>query len=190
MEPRHHEQISPVIRPARGEDSRAMAQVYVDAWRETYPVLLPLPTLLSMSADRWERQFGAIIAGGREVVLVAEDRDHGVIGMATGGRALDTGLAVDGARVTGEIFTLYVAPDHTGRGAGQGLLQSLLRRLAERGHPHVVAWMLKDNPTRFFYERNGAKLIAAKRERRFGVIITLEAYAWRDLDWLAPRRSV
>lgn len=165
-----------------------MAQVYVDAWRETYPVLLPMPTLLAMSTDRWTRQFSSVISAGREEVLVAEDRSHGVIGMATGGRVLDTGLAIDGAPVSGEIFTLYVSPNHTGRGAGQGLLHSLLRRLAERGHVRVVAWMLKGNPTRFFYEHTGAKLIAVKRERRFGGIITLEAYAWRDLDWLAPRR--
>ena len=81
----------------------------------------------------------------------------------------------------GEIFALYVAAEHIGLGAGKGLLKAMLARFAERGCANAFAWMLKGNPSRFFYERMGAKLVAEKAERRFGTVIDLQAYAWPDL---------
>lgn len=187
MEPRQHEQLAPLIRAARGADAARMGEIYVASWRDAYPILLPRSTLVGMSAQRWTRQFGGTIARGREVVLVAEDRKHGVIGLATGGAAADTGLLIDGARAGGEIFALYVAAERAGLGAGKGLLQAMLARFAERGYANGFAWMLKGNPSRFFYERMGAKLVAERKERRFGTVIDLEAYAWPDLARFSAR---
>ena len=166
-----------------------MAEVYVGAWRDAYPILLPARTLAHMSVDRWMQQFTSSIARGREIVLVAEDHQQGIVGMATGGPALDRGV-IAGARGTCEIFSLYVSADFGGRGAGAGLLSAMLRQFADRGAPAAIAWMLRGNPSRFFYEHMGAKLVAEKAERRFGAIIRLEAYAWRDLSALRFRRRL
>jgi L-amino acid N-acyltransferase YncA len=187
MEPRQHEQLAPIIRSARRADAQRMAEVYVAAWRDAYPILLPPQTLVGMSVERWARQFAWAITRGREVVLVAEDRQDGVIGLATGGPSGDRGLAIAGTRVGGEVFSLYVSQDHLGRGAGGGLLRSMLGRFSESGFPSAVAWMLKGNPSRFFYERMGAHLVAQKRERRFGRVIELEAYGWSSLEAFSPR---
>ena len=180
MEPRQHDQLAPIIRSARTSDAKRMAEVYVGAWRDAYPILLPARTLAHMSVDRWTQQFSSSIARGREIVLVAEDHRQGIVGMATGGPALDRGVMV-GLQGTCEIFALYVSADYSGRGAGSGLLRSMLRQFADRGAPAAFAWMLRGNPSRFFYEHMGAKLVAQKAERRFGEIIRLEAYAWSDL---------
>lgn len=187
MEPRQHDQLAPVIRPARIADAARMAEVYVGAWRDAYPILLPAHTLVGMSVERWAQQFSRTIARGREIVLVAEDHRHGVVGLATGGPAGDRGLLI-GARGACEIFSLYVSADFTGRGAGAGLLRAMLRQFADHGAPSAFAWMLRGNPSRFFYEHMGAKLIAEKSERRFGEIIHLEAYAWTNLSEVKPRR--
>ena len=181
MEPRHQEQLAPIIRAARRDDATRMGEIYVASWRESYPILLPIPTLVGMSANRWARQFAWTISRGSEIVLVAEDRRDGVIGLATGGPAVDSGLRINGASAGGEIFALYVAPDHMARGAGAGLLKAMLRRFADRGHDNAIAWMLKNNPSRFFYEHMGAKCVAQKQERRFRSVIVLEAYAWTDI---------
>jgi GNAT superfamily N-acetyltransferase len=188
MEPRYQEQSTPIIRAARREDAPRMGEIYVASWRESYPILLPIPTLVGMSATRWARQFAWTIARGREIVLVAEDRRFGVIGLATGGPATDSALRVEGRSAGGEIFALYVAPDHMERGAGAGLLKTMLRQFADRGHANALAWMLKGNPSRFFYEHMGAKLVAEKQERRFSGVIDLEAYAWPDLSLFGARR--
>jgi GNAT superfamily N-acetyltransferase len=158
-----------------------MAEIYVASWRDAYPTLLPAATLMGMSADRWARQFAWTIARGREIVLVAEDTESNIIGLATGGRASDPGLRIRSARAEGEIFALYVAAECMGAGAGAGLLRGMLQRLSERGCSNAIAWMLRGNPARFFYEHLGARLIANKQERRFGIHIDLEAYGWPDL---------
>ena len=187
MEPRQHEQLAPIIRSARITDAGRMAEVYVSAWRDSYPILLPRRTLAQMSVERWTRQFSATIARGREIVLVAEDHRLGIIGMATGGVALDRGV-LHGMRGVGEIYALYVSTDFSGQGAGSGLVRTLLRQFADRGAPAAYAWMLRGNPSRFFYEHMGAKLVAEKSEHRFGEVIRLEAYAWTDLSQMNSRR--
>jgi hypothetical protein len=177
------------VRPARGADAPAMGRLYVAAWREAYPSLLPTATLLSMSEARAAGQFAVAIARGRDAILVAEIRPQGVVGLATAGGASDRGLKVGADRAQGEIFTLYVEPLATDCGIGGRLLTATLQSLAERGQRNVIVWVLKGNPARFFYEHMGAKLVATKRERRFGTLIDLEAYAWPDLARAMMRRS-
>lgn len=189
MEPRQHEQLAPVIRSARVGDAARMAKVYVEAWRDAYPILLPHRTLAAMSVDRWTHQFSGTIARGREIVLVAEDERMGIVGLATGGPAFDRNVLA-GACGTCEIFALYVSADFSGRGAGSGLLRGMLRHFGDRGAPAAFAWMLRGNPSRFFYERMGARLVAQKAERRFGEIIHLEAYAWSDLRQIRSARHL
>ena len=45
------------IRKARPADADAIARIYVDAWRDTYPTVLPGRVLLSMTTEgqaaRW-----------------------------------------------------------------------------------------------------------------------------------------
>jgi hypothetical protein len=183
------EQAGLLIRPARPRDAAAMGRLYVAAWREAYPSLLPMPVLLSMSESRAARQFQSMIGEARESVLVADLRGQRVVGLATGGRALDRGLELGETHAQGEVFTLYVDPMVTQGGVGRRLLAEMLRSLAELGHQNAVVWVLKGNPARFFYEHMGAKLVAVKREQRFGTRIELEAYAWPDLARVMMRRG-
>ena len=71
---------TPHVRKARPADAEAVARVYVDAWRDTYPLILPSRVLLGMSVEgqcaRWRN---AIAIAAREVVYVAET-GNGTIG--------------------------------------------------------------------------------------------------------------
>jgi len=93
-------------------DAEAVARVYVEAWRDTYPLVLPAKLLLGMSVEgqcaRWRN---AIAMAAREAVYVAEDDKGAIHGMASLGRARDTALGYDA-----EIYTLYVSPMMTGLG--------------------------------------------------------------------------
>lgn len=166
-----------------------MGRLFVAAWRDSYPTLLPAPALLAMSADRSARQFAAAVDRARDIHLIAEGPHGEIAGLLTGGRATDRGLKVGADPAEGEIFTLYIDPMATGQGIGRALLLAGLSALAERGHRNGVVWMLRGNPARFFYEHMGARLIASKREHNFGTIVDLEAYAWPDLSRALMRRS-
>jgi ribosomal protein S18 acetylase RimI-like enzyme len=60
----------------------------------------------------------------------------------------------------GELYVLYVLKSFQGLGYGQRLVTRAAHDLASRGYHSLVAWVLKDNPARRFYERLGGRLAA------------------------------
>ena len=82
---------------------------------------------------------------------------------------------------SGEVFTLYVHPDHQNRGIGAALIGGAFDTLRERGLNQAYVWVLHDNPARYFYERMGGRFIATRRERLWGADVAQAAYGWPDL---------
>ena len=165
------------VRKARPADAESVARVYVESWRDTYPLVLPARVLNGMTirgqAARWRN---AISVGVREAVLVAEDEKGRLIGMTSMGRARDAGIGYDA-----EIYTLYVDPLMTGRGAGRSLLAGAFAALAERGHTKCIVWAHAGNPARFFYEAMGGKAIAERTTSMMGVPVPEVAFGWARL---------
>jgi len=166
-----------IIRKARPADAESVARIYVDSWRDTYPLILPIKLLANMSLDgqsaRWRN---AIAMAAREAVYVAEDEKGAVLGMTSLGRARDLALGYDA-----EIYTLYVDPMQTGRGVGRALLSGAFAALADRGHARCVIWAHAKNPARFFYEAMGGKLIAERTTALGGAPVPEIAYGWPKL---------
>lgn len=174
--------MSPVrIRPARPEDARAIARVQVETWRSAYPGIIPDRVMIDMSVDAkaagWRRQLAS--AGPREGTLVALAVAGGVVGFA--------GFGPGGAPGhDGEVYTLYVLADWQDRGVGKSLIAGAFRALSAAGMGSALVWVLADNPSRFFYEAMGGKLVGEREERLWGAALREYAYAWEDLPaWLA-----
>jgi GNAT superfamily N-acetyltransferase len=173
------------IRKARPGDAEAVARIYVESWRDTYPLVLPARLLASMTIEgqsaRWRN---AIALAAREAVYVAEDESGRIVGMTSMGRARDSGLGYDA-----EIYTLYVAPLMTGAGIGRSLLAGAFDALSERGHTRCVIWAHAGNPARFFYEAMGGKLIAERTTSMMGVPVPEIAFGWSKLALAGASRS-
>ncbi|MFQ5844606.1 MAG: GNAT family N-acetyltransferase [Planctomycetota bacterium] len=166
-----------VIRPARPGDAQAIGRVYVETWRSTYAGILPDRVLVGLSQSRqaliWSR---AIAKRGRaEFVAVAEDPADGVIGFAS------SGPAVEGPPGWGEVFTLYVLPDHQGEGLGRALLAALFSDFVAHGIGAALIWVLAANPFRFFYQAMGGRPVAEREESLWGTRVREVAYGWPDL---------
>lgn len=166
------------IRSATRKDAAEIARVYVDSWRESYAGLIPDWVLLGMSYRRlaraWER---AIRTAGRdEAILVAADSEHGIVGLGSCGPARDRKLDFGG-----EIYTLYVHPNHVGQGVGTDLMRALFDKLEERGKPSAIVWALADNPSRHFYKVLGGVIAGTRQGRQWGVAIHEVAYGWPNL---------
>jgi GNAT superfamily N-acetyltransferase len=175
----------PTIRKARPTDAEAVARIYVESWRDTYPLVLPARLLSSMTVEgqsaRWRN---AIAIAAREVVYVAEAENGKLAGMTSMGRARDSGLGYDA-----EIYTLYVDPMMTGRGIGRALLVGAFAALAERGHSRCVIWAHAGNPARFFYEAMGGRLVAERTTSMMGVPVPEIAFGWTKLALAEASRS-
>jgi ribosomal protein S18 acetylase RimI-like enzyme len=163
------------IRPARLPDARGIARLDVETWRTTYAGTLSVSYLVGLSAQRRE-------AGWRSVIL-REPRDVRVA-VVDNGTVLGFGSCGPnrGDRFfAGEVFTLYVTPDWQNLGIGRRLLIALFRRLVAMGRPSAILWVLRDNPSRFFYERLGGRQVSRKMLAVGGSIIEAIAYGWPDL---------
>ena len=62
-------------------------------------------------------------------------------------------------------------------------------RLMRRGLPSALVWVLRDNPSRFFYERLGGKAVATRPISVGGIDVDAVAYGWRDLAAVLEAQS-
>jgi ribosomal protein S18 acetylase RimI-like enzyme len=142
---------SAVIRTAKSGDVFELADVEVRAWRAVYQSIFPVSELRKLSVERraisWARQIE--YPGYQSVSLVAESVD-GVVGFLQCGPARGS----RGAR-NGEIYAIYVDPDHWGRGIGTALMDVALDFLAPRFN-QAVLWVVRENESaRRFYTARG-----------------------------------
>jgi len=173
-----------MIRPARPADARAIARLDVETWRTTYAGMLSTSYLLGLSERRRELGWRGVILREPRDVRVAVEAEGAIVGFGSCGPNRGDRF------FSGEVFTLYVAPDWQNQGIGRRLLVALFRRLVASGRRSAIVWVLRDNPSRFFYERLGAQQASHKALPVGGAAVEAIAYGWRDLpDYLAAVSS-
>ncbi len=174
------------VRAALRDDAAAIARIFVDSWRDAYAGLLPSSYLVRLSEPRqrmlWTREISR--RGPHDGVLVAEHEHWGVIGFASFGPARDRAAGFEG-----EVYTLYVDPNHTGHGAGRALIRSAFTALWADGFRSAGVWALKGNPARYFYETEGGRLVAERPGAVAGRPVGEIAFGWPDIAPVAGLRA-
>jgi GNAT superfamily N-acetyltransferase len=140
----------------------------VETWQAAYAHALPLEQLRGLSMPdsverhrRWPPQFVA-------------EKDGEIVGFVAVGASGDPGT-------DGELFAIYVHPEHWGAGVGRALIEAGEDELRRLGHEQAVLWVLDDNPkARRFYEIAGWSTDGAAREIEiFGFDVAEVRYAKR-----------
>ena len=183
---------------ATERSAAGIAKVYVDTWRSTYPALLPHGMLLGMSYERQTREWAWAIRNRTEAqtVMVATEASHGVVGFTSfglarpGARPAVGRFAGEGGAKAGEIYTLYVRPEFQERGIGRRLLAAAFAEMVGKGYGCSFLWVLRDNPSRYFYERVGGKPVAERQERLWGRAVDETCYGWPDLTQTVDRLAL
>jgi GNAT superfamily N-acetyltransferase len=140
-----------MIRPGTPEDAAGVAQVHVETWQAAYAHAFPPEQLQSQSLE--ER---TALARRFPPTFLAE-LDGTIVGFVAVGASRDEGA-------DGELFAIYVHPDHWGTGVGRALIEAGEQRLRELGHSEALLWVLEDNPrARRFYETAGWSADGTKR---------------------------
>lgn len=168
-----------LVRRARLADAPAIGAVHVAAWRSAYAGILPTTYLADLSAARQARHYEAAIAAGAPVLVASPATGvPRIVGFATMGRARVRGLA------DGEVETLYVLDDFRDQGIGRRLMRAGASLLAGAGCRSVFLWVLRDNPSRFFYQHLGGQPTAEGVTRVAGAVLPQIAYAWDPIERL------
>jgi len=179
------------IRRARPADAPAIGAVHVATWRNAYAGVLPERYLAGLSPLRHAAGYEQAITdrtnGHAVFVAVASGADAPegtpadqatVVGFTSGGRARRPGLG------QGEVETLYLLDDYRERGVGRRLMRAMAAHLAAVGCRSVVLWVLRDNPTRWFYCRLGGKPAAREMIRFAGEAMEQIAFVWDPIETL------
>ena len=161
-------QAAPVTyRHATTDDASAIAAYHVRCWETAYRGLIDDKIIDSMDVDTIAGRWADVLPDDgvddldvgyhpdRTMTVVACDGDvpigHTVIGPER-----------DGER--GELYALYVDPDHQGRGIGTMLLAVATRLLRRNGHEEAVLWTIPGNdPAIALYEAHGWTLDGGRK---------------------------
>jgi ribosomal protein S18 acetylase RimI-like enzyme len=165
------------VRHAFVDDADAIERIRTDTWRNAYRGLLPDSVLDGLGYDATRRRAQMSVLPAHAFVLVAED-DGAVVGYCIGGRS-----RTPDDPFSGEVYAIYVLPEHHGRGVGRALLEAAAKELQTRGNLSMVIWVLRENaPARRFYERMGGVHVRDEEREIEGVRITESGYGWEDIS--------
>ena len=133
------------IRPLRESDDRLeVSRIYEESWKFAYRGIIPQAYLDTIPIGRW-----------------AANRDlEGSLVLEEGGQLIGTARTGPSRWPkypdSGEIVSLYLLPEFTGRGYGRPLLAAAVGTLADQGYRDVLLWTLEENRrARRFYEKAG-----------------------------------
>jgi ribosomal protein S18 acetylase RimI-like enzyme len=148
---------APLVRPATVDDAEGIALAHVRSWQGAYRGLMPDHLLDSLDvtarAQRQREMFERLPAGA--AIFVATGDDGRIVGFAQAGE-YEAGEYEDSADGAGQVYAIYVDPQHWRTGAGRALMAAALTHLTAAGPRPVRLWALDGNErARRFYERCG-----------------------------------
>ncbi len=149
-------------RPARLDDTPAIATLSIQGWRHAYTNILPADLLASLDPTDRANSRRTFLQDNALSTHVCTQADNVVA-------FVDYELCRDedcGTHI-GEIWAIYVHPDLIGTGIGSALLSIAADDLRARDCTELHVWVLRDNQqARHFYERRGFVLDGAERPFR------------------------
>ena len=187
------------VRRAKSSDAPSIGAVHVAAWRSAYPGILPTEYLARLSPIRQAAHYErAILSGAPVFVAIASGQDapdvgQRLVGFTTAGPARGGPARGEPARggpargdrlAEGEVETLYVLDDFRDRGIGRRLLRAAAADLAHSGCRSAFLWVLRDNPSRWFYQRLGGKAVMESQVRVAGTMVPQTAFTWDPIEKL------
>lgn len=135
------------IRLIREEDDRRdISRVYEKSWKYAYKSMIPQDYLDSIPKGNWAQFVDS--PGIDSLVLI---KDEEIIGTSSycSSRFVDM-------KGWGEIISIYLLPEHMGKGYGGKLLKAAVAELSQKGFSRVFLWVLEENRrARQFYETMG-----------------------------------
>ena len=139
------------LRTGTFEDAAAIAAIHVNTWRSAYSGIIPRSYLDALSIVKRRKMWENILSGSGGIILVAEEKQGGIIGFASFGPSRD-----DDSHCTGEVYGIYVDTLRWGKGCGRKLMCASEEELKSQGFCSATLWVFQANKkARRFYETAG-----------------------------------
>ena len=143
------------VRPATLRDAKQIAELHNATAQEAFKTMIAEATVPPVPLDKRQAYWREAIEYSEPQVHVAIDEDK-IVGFVGFDRSRDKGTPP----TMGEIWAMYVATSHWGRGVGLALWDAAREGLQEEGCAKVSIWLpiANDRAVRFF------ELAGLKRE--------------------------
>lgn len=123
-----------------------ISKVYEESWKYAYQGLIPQDYLDAIPVGRWAS--GICNPDWKTLVCVEE----GIIV----GTSSFCSSRFEQYPDWGEVISIYLLPEHMGKGYGKHLLAAAVTELRKQGYADIFLWVLEENSrARHFYERFG-----------------------------------
>ena len=168
------------VRPAAPRDAKAIADIHVATWQAAYQGVIPDDFLKAMTVEKRLAYWREAIEFSDPQILVAVDADK-VIGFVGYDRSRDAGTK----STVGEIWALYITPEHWRQGAGLALWDGARDGLKDEGCTQVTLWVLVANERALqFYEQAAGfkREMPSLRTTAFGATKLEEIRLKRTID--------
>lgn len=167
------------VRQAVEADARALAEVHVASWNDTYRGLIPDAATDARTVDRREMQWIRTLSDLEQRIGVkTAEVDGWVVGFLHVGPTRSPALGF-----SHELYAIYVHPDYLYGGVGRMLMSTVGTLVAPLGMTSLFAWVLRENhPARRFYESLGGVVVDERVEEMDGAALMEVAYGYNDLD--------
>jgi ribosomal protein S18 acetylase RimI-like enzyme len=138
------------VRAATLDDTPAMGELHVAAWRAAYAGVMSAEFLAGLDPREREQMWRKVISSGAGVLVVLDGEL--VRGFACYGAERDDAPTPG----VGELYAINLHPDAWRRGLGAALLAEVAQALRGAGFREAVLWVVRENArARAFYERFG-----------------------------------
>ncbi len=138
------------FREATAADAGLISSIIARSWRGAYQQLIDPVYLVRLPEEYWLPSMRTWLASGRMYGLMAE-LDGRAVGCIVYGRGRDEDNAD-----WGEIVSLYLLPEVSGRGIGSELLTAAISDLHADGYERVYLWAIEGNvQAERFYRKHG-----------------------------------
>lgn len=166
------------VRDAEMADMEAIARVHIASWRTTYGELIESSWL-----EQMERNLDSRVDARRQ--RLSRTDVHTFVMTSPGGLVVglaDVGpLAGEDPQFDGELYAIYLLKGWQGLGGGRALVRAGASWLLHRGYHSMKVWVLRDNPSRMFYERLGAEFVERRPITIGAQTLDEDGYGWRSL---------
>lgn len=165
------------IRPATEGDVPQIAKVHVESWLSSFKGIAPDDYLNSMSVEKREKVFAERMSNGTYRLLVADQRDQGVVGFIDFGRPDFENYGYDA-----RVFSFYLLPQFQRSGLGRRLFRNCFEEMIKEGFGSMCLDTLEMSPYRKFYEKNGGKIVARDSHKLGDKEYATVIYGWENLQ--------
>lgn len=163
-----------MIRVAAKNDVQQIAEVHVQSWKETYHGMIKQEILDELSVEQRVQLWNQLVDDQNHQLLVYELNGN-VAGF------LDGYLNPNG--VVAEIRAFYFVKEIKGKGIGRKMFKLFYQCIQLKNFQTLRLGVINKNPSRYFYEKMGGKVVGEEEIPEYGEGIFDVFYQW-DIDKL------